>query len=574
VQRIGVERVRFSTRGMPALIAGIGLLTAILGWGMPALVGCSESNKRVCAPEVGYGRIVGRIETGGYAVDASIRASRCGLGDWRDAEFEIVRPVDDEGRFALIVPAGEYTIKAFVEHRPYDYAADGAELGYRGLPDTLSVAAGDSVEVVLRFGSLIVEVAAAAPELDDREVSLSACVVLEDGDLSSRSSASATVRNGLARFTLPGLPAGDYALAFDVDRYNYTGAPIWLPGTRDPEAAELVHVTPGMVTTHAAQLSGRPAVVRGRVSGSWQTMGLDRGEFSVLTADSVVIFKQYLSESDGSFRGEIWIPELVRVACTIASSNRWFGGDDFASATQFELTGGEETDVGTIEESGLLLELIEPGYADHDDFDLHLVRVEDGALVRTRRVKSGTYGRTSLVPFPNLDPGTYYLRVFNSRLSMGWVSQWYDGATALGEATPVTIPGGGSVLPLRLTLQPGGTISGRVLHPAEDSPYVFVIYVVDAATRETAGRIHCDCDCCDLVVYGDDSPFSARGLPDGDYRVGAWSEDCCAPPWDAPAGTIWCPGTAEWETAEIVTIADHAAVAGVDIAWPQSGPRP
>jgi hypothetical protein len=577
VQRVGVDRARSATRGMPALIAGIGLLTVIIGWGPLALSGCSESSDRPCAPGADYGRIVGRIETGGVAVEASVRAQRTDLGDWRVDAFKVERPVDEQGRFALVVPAGEYTVAATIgdDYSSYRYAADGAEQGYRGEPDTLSVDTGDSVEVVFHFGSLIVEVAAAAPELNGMDASLNLHQVTEGQEFGGSTYSEVTIKNGVARFTLPGVPAGSYALEFGMDRSPYVEESIWLPGTHDPAAAAIVQVTPDAVATYAAELPDRPAVLRGRVFGSWQRFGMSPGAFSVLAADSSVILVARASEVDGSFRGAIWIPEPVRVACTIEGSTRWIGGDDFASATQFELAGGEEIDFGTIEESGLLVELIEPTYSDHSDFELKLVRAEDGAPARTLWVYSGSYDRTNLIPFPNLDPGTYRLFVSNSRLSMDWQSQWYDGAATSDAATPVTIPSGGAVVPITVTLQAGGAISGKVVTSSEDDPWAFVIYFVEATTRQTVGRIYCDCECgCVIAIYGDGFPFSAHGLADGNYRVGAWDGDCCAPPWDAPEGTIWYPGTAEWEAAQVVTIADHAAVTGVDIAWPPSAPRP
>jgi hypothetical protein len=573
VHRSGVNRARISTRGLPALIAGMGLLAVIFGWGLPALIGCSESSDQPCARDVAYGRIVGRIEAAGVPIDASVFATGWELGDWPGETYEITSPVDDQGHFTLIVPVGEYTVAAYVEGHSYFYAADGAEQGYLGARDTLSVDTGDSVGVVFHFGCLIVEVAASAPELSDGDASLYIYQIDQDRRSVGSARSTTTISDGLARFTLPGVPAGNYALEFDPDRHDYSSETIWLPGTHDPAAAELVQVMPDVVRTYAAELPDRPAVIRGRVSGSWQRMGSSKCQLSVLAADSVVVLTAYASESDGSFRGEMWIPEPVRIACTIEGSTRWIGGDDFASATEFRLVSGEETDVGTIEESGLLVELIEPTFPNSSEFGLQLVRAEEGTLARTLWVSESRRGRTNLVPFLNLDPGVYYLRVNNSRLGTDWVSQWYDGVTALSEATPITVPGGGTVVPITLTLEAGGSISGRVLNDFEGAPSRFVIYVVEAATGETVGLIYCE----SVWGCGDDlpnRPFLGLGIADGEYRVGASPLDSSTPPWEAPAGTIWYPGTAEWEAAEIVTIADHAAVTGVDIAWPPSGPSP
>jgi hypothetical protein len=572
VRRIGSDRALISTQRTPALPAGLGLLTLALGWGLAALMGCSESSEQPCAPEVASAYIVGRIEMGVYPVDASVRASRVDLGDSQAEKYVVERSADDRGGFAMAVPAGEYVVSARTEHHDYFYTADGAVEGYPETPDTLSVATGDSLEVVFRLGSLIVEISATAPELNDRPVYLVYFQMTEDGDIAHLGSDRALIADGMARFTLPGLQAGGYTLGLCPNEIGSGDEMIWLPGTHDPDAAEAVEVTPGVVTTYAVQLPDRPAVVRGRVIGSWQRMELYSYDFSVLTADSVVILEGSASDPDGGFRGEIWIPEPVRIACTIEGSTRWVGGGDFASATEFGLASGEEIDVGTIEESGLLVELIEPTFPDDSEFDLQLVRADDGTLARTLQVPVGAW-RSNLVPFLNLDPGVYYLRADNSHLSVDWLPQWFDRAATLGEATPITIPGGGSVVPIALTMEPGGSFSGRVLNDFEGAPSRFVIYVVEAATRETAGFVYCDCA---RGCYGNphNFPFLARGIADGEYRVGAMPYDCSTPPSAAPAGTIWYPGTAEWETAGIVTIADHAAVTGIDIAWPPGEPGP
>ena len=51
------------------------------------------------------------------------------------------------------------------------------------------------------------------------------------------------------------------------------------------------------------------------------------------------------------------------------------------------------------------------------------------------------------------------------------------------------------------------------------------------------------------------------GLPDGDFKVGAWpvgeGRDWLDPP---PADTVWYPGTEDWDSASVVEIRDASVV--------------
>jgi len=116
---------------------------------------CGNSGeRRICDPGVPSGRIVGRVESGRLN-GASVRASSVGAAG---AHVEIGAPVDTLGRFAVIVPAGKYRLRLEGSEWMCWYSAAGADDGYQSRPDTLSLAAGDSVVAVFRLATLAVQV--------------------------------------------------------------------------------------------------------------------------------------------------------------------------------------------------------------------------------------------------------------------------------------------------------------------------------------------------------------------------------------------------------------------------------
>jgi hypothetical protein len=531
--------------------------------GLLLLGGCSESTDEPdCGPAVPYGYIAGRIEADRPITDAIVAVRQRNLS-YPEA-FEVYSPVDAEGRFSLAVPAGDYTLAARVLDHLYAYSASGAENGYQDEADMLSIAARDSAIVFFRFGTLAVEVSIAEDDWEAQDVRLLA-YWLPEGDRWYWARNEATIRAGVARFEMNGLPAGDYKLELELTGPEpRSSEKIWLPGTHDRDEAAVVSLAVGDSLSYQAHLPGEMAELSGHVIGSWQAMGLDSPMLALLTSDSLLVQEALAAEDDGSFRLVLMIPERVRVACEIEDTTRWIGGDDFASATEFELSPGAIVDAGTIEESGLLLELVETYPASSWRFGLTLVRAEDGSLAHSRWISRSS--DTNLLPIANLDPGVYYLHLTNPRLRMDWMSQWYDGAASMSAATPITVPSGTAV-PLTLTLAKGGSIGGSVLNDFEGAPSWFVIYVTQSDFRETIGR---GPGCHDGGYYvGIAFPFTARGLADGDYKVGAWPGDCDSLRWDAPDGTIWFPGTADWDSAGVVTITEHAEVTGIDIPWPQ-----
>jgi hypothetical protein len=533
---------------------GVGALALAL------LLGVTCSRDEPSCPHAAYGYIVGRVTTGGLPATSTLRFdANWGIG----SRATFYRSVVANGSFEAVVAPGDYYLRLEGPNQErYDYSPDGVAHRYTGESAAIRVADGDTARADFSFGSLVVDVAVPS-EVDWREVSMTASW----GGRAGFRSPSVTVRpewsDGLARFRYPILPSGSIALAARVPSGWDADETVWLPGTHRPEQAESVQVAVGGLTRHSVVLPQHVATIRGEVVGSWQRMQLTHPFVSLLADDSLAIVAKAISGSDGAFEVPLVIPEPVRVLVSLGGNERWIGGESFATATRFDPQAWSITDVGRLEESGLLLELITPAPRVRGGFGVELVRPGETEPARTLWLDYDP--ATNLVGIPSIEPGTYLMRFDNSRMQMNWVGQWYDRAAGVEAATQVTIPSGGAVVPLAVQLEPGGSLSGSVPSDSLSDPRDFVIYVADAQRRETVGRIY-ECEPCSC--YGSPFRFTARGLPDGSYRVGALVGDHCPPPWAAPPETIWYPGTTDWDSAGVVTIVNHAAVTGLEIHLP------
>jgi hypothetical protein len=522
---------------------------------------CSEDEPS--CPHTAYGYVAGQVIAGGVPTSASVTLRS--LSHWRNAS-SISLPVESDGSFCFAVAAGDYELEYEGRYtNRLTYSADGESNGYRGPADTLHVADGDTIRADFRLGSLLVDVDL-PPRLDHVDVHLTALRPSVSGFGSQTFTAETDwTLQGLARFVFPALPPGAYALRLYLPVLGgVRDEQVWLPGAHRPNAAESIRVEVGRLIRNSASLPQVEATIRGQVAGSWQIMGTAYPQISLVTADSLVCMPGAHTRSDGSFSIPVVLCEPVRVLISLVGTERWIGGESFATATLFDLQPGVETDAGCIVESGLLLELLEPAARMRGSFEIELVRPGETVPARTLQVES--YGGSNLVPFPNVDPGTYLVHIDNGRLAMNWCSQWFDRAATSESATAVTVPAGGAVTPLAVHLEPGGSVSGSVPNDSLGNPEKFVVYVATAETRETVGQIHmCEgCSCGYTLPF----QFHARGLPDGRYRVGVLVGDHCPPPWSAPLETVWFPGTTDWDSAAVVTITDHADVSGIDISVP------
>jgi hypothetical protein len=124
------------------------------------------------------------------------------------------------------------------------------------------------------------------------------------------------------------------------------------------------------------------------------------------------------------------------------------------------------------------------------------------------------------------------------------------------EATPITIPGEGEIVSVPVTLERGGTIRGTVLTVPKDPSADYYIYITAADDPAAWGH---------TFYWEWDRSFEVEGLPNGNWKVGAWRQWKSEYPEQPPEETVWYPGTLDWGSAGIIEIRDFSDVSGIEI---------
>ncbi|WP_461186589.1 beta strand repeat-containing protein [Arthrobacter sp. Z4-13] len=147
-----------------------------------------------------------------------------------------------------------------------------------------------------------------------------------------------------------------------------------------------------------------------------------------------------------------------------------------------------------------------------------------------------------------LPAGSYKLQ-FGGHGS-GALTQWYNKATSLATATPLTLTEGQSATAINATLVKGGAISGKITAPAGTSLYASQIIATKTGAVDAQS------------VYGNivwDGTYSIVGLETGTYKVRFLGGQ-------SGAEDRWYGG-ATVETAKAVAISAGQSVTGADIEF-------
>jgi hypothetical protein len=537
-----VTRVAFACTALVLLLTACGDDGAILPPGhKPALVG-----------------IRGRVSAAGRPVSARISALAA-ADRWGDEV--IVCPTDSMGRYDLPLSPGRYFLSAEitspVAYGPlYYYAADGPTDDSRSA-DTLAVQDGhDGPRADFPFGSLRLRLHLSEAQLN-QVMHLEVCPWLDGVPASYHLALQTQIRaeSTVTDVECEPIPAGTWAIELHS---GLLGEPLWLPGTWDPRAATVFSVAVDSSLEREFFLDAPVARLHGSVTGSWQAMDLDQPMVSAYAEDSTIVARAWAA-ADGSWTMQLFSVPRVRLLVTIEGISRWIGGPAWAEATSFALTPGEETIVPPEVESGLLVRLnYEGGWVLHD---LGFALVDDtGSAIELRR----QWALSDLFPIPNLSQGRYRLQMRQREPGRNmWLPQWFDGATSVESATPIVLPGGGTVVPITLTIEKGGEIRGRLVgNPPGAFRGTGAVFVTPADADSVWG--------CTTHSH-DDSTFVVLGLPDGSYKIGAPRPETygpyCGGEQFAPSAdsTLAWYGGASWASAATVEIRDHGHVDGIEI---------
>jgi len=502
------------------------LTQPVLALGLYVLVlvaGCDrDSSTSPACPEYRIGAIEGYIRAGGIPARAQLRANPLGSDD--DRRFRV--ETDSTGWYRMELPTGAYRLPIYPPN---------ASIGSSYLSNDQ-----DTVRVttsVRRFdlneGSL--EVRVTVPSiLEGRTLR---CGI--DGHSNAVRSQSAQVHSGVLAYSFPLVHTGEYKIELRL-----SGANLWLPGTWDRNHAESVVVGADAPTPYEADLSALSGIA-GSVHGSSQQMDIGPPEVRAFNADSASVGS--VSPSlDGAFVLDVFPAQPVRLLVNSRwrGGGFWVGGDSFETATQYDLRAGEQIAGVEILESGILCHLDWP---DRDTQYLANLLLVDA---QGHEIHGGTGSPSGGVGINALAPGRYFLRLEHV-CGVRWAPSWYNGAESLADATPIDVAGTGELVEITMPLQEGGRINGTILPHSGGTLGDHTVALCDTMGNQI---------CRSYAGDASSGAFHFQGLDNGDYKAAV----------EGALGLLWWyPGTADPDSAGTITIADHAAVSGIEWRLPQ-----
>ncbi len=505
------------------------------------LSGCGGENKPT-APALSSGAwLAGWITSGLSSLRAVVEVLRVGQGP-----APPVATVSCYGHFAVPLPPGRYVVEAAVQASPIYLSPIGPTLN-PSLAETLTVPETpvDTIRADFVFGAIAINLKV-PQELNGQFLDIEADWIRPDGTLDRQDemlSGSGEVASDRYSCTLTGMPAGRYLLRFEQP------ISLFCPGVNDPAKADTIQVgTRGLAADYNATLQLPVAWIQGQVLGSAQIWG---GEVQVAAfgPDSVEIGSGQ-SDLEGNFTVEVLGASQARLLLSTGNGSCWLGGQGFADATRFTLTSGDTTHVPPWSGGALRVHLDCEGVLEPVQMTLHFVDFAGVSINNLHFI-----GGDAMMVGP-LNPGFYRVQV--QPLETGtdfFLSQWYDGVDQIEDATPIQVTGPGTIDDVTIHLVRGGEIRGDLI--GSQGQRIYGSLILTPAHQQVAWGI---------VDWISDDAFRVRGIPDGDYKLGGISGFIGAYTQGLPVR--WYNGTADWDSATVITIRDHAIVSGIEVRVP------
>ena len=524
--------------------------TALLGPG-----GCTGDSEPVRAP-AGSCVVQGRVGYVGTDGEAVVRLR----GVVPEGERRMINVhADPAGRFRAEVPAGDYVISVDVGRNVYYFATDTIVSFNADAADTIRLGPENSPFLAeFPLGALCFQGTLSA-RLNGARVEVLVHRASAGGyDVWMLSGANETIEGGRLDLTVPGLLPGLYTVELVwTEEGGHSGGRLWLPGVSEYAQADTFRVDADSMRTVAVVLPSAPARLSGRVSGAWLVMGAGVPAVSAVSADGDRLCGPWNVEQDGSFALDLFQPPPVKIEVQQGGIRQWVGGRSFDEATLFAPQAGELIDGIEVVGSGLRLRVI-PTDAMRSDQRVWLEFYDpEGPTLKF----SASFRLDRQIGIANLWPGDWLVRVSPySPRGVAWRPQWLDRAATSAEADRLTLPDDGGVLALDLVLEAGGVMRGRGVSA---TGVALSLTVVVTTADEMISRYYDN-------FTGPEGQFDVLGLPDGGYRIGIVPPDNY---WGGyggrpPAGTVWYPGTTDWEQAGIIMVTDAAVVEGLLLAAP------
>lgn len=351
------------------------------------------------------------------------------------------------------------------------------------------------------------------------------------------------VADSTANFDLRMMPLGAYGMALDMPTVS---GDVILINESGGVAVDSLQVSAEAPTHGAADFRSTYASIAGRVTSSpWfrgDNVYVDLVDSQGHSLDSAEC------DADGSFRCDFLVPVTVRLRVQNSGLERWFGGDDFSSATVYAMEPGQHLTGVELSGGGLSVRFEGPG-------DI----VNNTAVLALRAAGGSEYFTT----YPSRNPtfiemlaeGPYTLYVYGACAGQPWQPQWYDGATDLLDATTVEIVEG-QMHEITMTLAAGGLITGTFVSHTGNMPWSIRVALCDTLGHQL----------CPQTVPVDRTQMRLPGLRDGDYHLAMYLSSS---PW-------WYPGTWLPSEATTISIRDGGTVSGLvwDLPFPYKKAAP
>jgi hypothetical protein len=426
---------------------------------------------------------------------------------------------DSSGNYTVAVPSGSYWLEV-------NQMVGLGGLTVPGFGDTFTVA-NQIRQVDIECGSI--RVFAHAPgAMEGRE--LTATLKLPRSTLQS----TAEVRGGELTFSFSLLQAPKFSLGFGFGPPLRLAATYWLDGTYDPDSAKIFSLPVDHEVLLDVSLEGWASLSGVIESGCPGAATVD----AVAAADSTIVGSAVTDTGD--FLLDVLSARPIKIRATIDGVERWFGGASFETAEVFDLQPGSIVTGLRLRGGGIRCELEGPGYVLAHSGMAVLIGKEGRSYARF-------YG-TGLIEFCNLAAGSYLLYLSSINDDQAWGSQWFDGATSLGSATPIDVVDG-TIRSVTAHLGPGATVTGRILDETGE-PFGYGLVVLVDADRVRAAPY--------WVQPRDLGSFTFYGVGDGSYFAAVVLNDEY---W-------WFPGTSDPSAAQSIPVLDHADVGGIDWRLP------
>lgn len=522
--------------------------------------GCRDHPAGVYRTGVPAGRVEGFVRMAVTPITAGVRATLVPDSPGNGARFDT--EVARDGSYAIDLPAGRYVLGVRLDGSDgvaYEYSAVGLSAGDFA-PDTLRIDAGHS-PLAVNFELATLRIHLDLPAVPD---GMPCALYLHRPGIAPGPRTRThlfrrptQVRNGAVDELLTGLLPASYKVEVVLADFVYGGEHWWVPGVRDSSLASRVGMAANQLVVLNGGLGGLPGRLQGRISGAWLELGLLPPTISLFAPDSSVVSGVQPTGIDGAFDQSLYLARPVKLRVSHAGVDQWIGGNNFASATVFDLQPGQTIRGIDAVESAAIVELISPA----STFAFTTLEFYAAATsVLAARWRASFAPSPRVVVVPNLRPGSYRLYAhFTPRGFAAWAPQWYAGAEQPGDARVVTIGTAGEVIRVTMSLQKGGTLSGTAVDARGESLDA-VIYVTPAASEEVWGS---------RSVSVGSPAFKIEGLPNGRWKIGAWRRAGTWPEGPVPPpGTLWYPAQTDWRSARVFTIAGFEDLDRIDFRLP------